>query len=55
MTETSTSNVIPAGPGEAIPPLDKRTASPPAYFSCRDMHAYYGESYIVQGIRFNVH
>jgi len=27
----------------------------PAYFSVYDMHAYYGESYIVQGISFNVH
>lgn len=27
----------------------------PAYLSVWDMHAYYGESYIVQGITFNVH
>ncbi|NCV49823.1 MAG: ABC transporter ATP-binding protein [Rhodobacterales bacterium] len=27
----------------------------PSYFSVWDMHAYYGESYIVQGISFNVH
>ncbi|NOX39123.1 MAG: ABC transporter ATP-binding protein [Alphaproteobacteria bacterium] len=27
----------------------------PAYFSLWDIHAYYGESYIVQGINFNVH
>ena len=27
----------------------------PAYFSCHDIHAYYGESYIVQGISFNIH
>jgi len=26
-----------------------------AYFSCWDLHAYYGESYIVQGVGFNVH
>ncbi len=25
-----------------------------AYFSCRDVHAYYGESYIVQGVSFDV-
>jgi branched-chain amino acid transport system ATP-binding protein len=24
------------------------------YFSCRDLHAYYGESYIVQGVSFDV-
>jgi len=26
----------------------------PAYFSVRDMHAYYGESYIVQGVSFEI-
>ena len=30
-------------------------ATAPAYFSVWDMEAYYGESYIVQGISFNVH
>ncbi|MCS4505703.1 High-affinity branched-chain amino acid transport ATP-binding protein LivF [wastewater metagenome] len=25
-----------------------------AYFACRDIHAYYGESYIVQGVSFEV-
>ncbi len=32
-----------------------KTASAPAYFSVWDIHAYYGESYIVQGVSFNVH
>ncbi len=27
----------------------------PAFFSAYDIHAYYGESYIVQGVSFNVH
>ncbi|MEX0367278.1 MAG: ATP-binding cassette domain-containing protein, partial [Ruegeria sp.] len=27
----------------------------PAFLSVWDMHSYYGESYIVQGISFNVH
>ncbi|MEL6798414.1 MAG: ABC transporter ATP-binding protein [Pseudomonadota bacterium] len=27
----------------------------PAYFSVYDIHAYYGESYIVQGVSFTVH
>ena len=30
-------------------------ATAPAYFSLWDIHAYYGESYIVQGVSFNVH
>ncbi|MGQ9370134.1 ABC transporter ATP-binding protein [Azospirillum sp. ST 5-10] len=25
-----------------------------AYFACRDVHAYYGESYIVQGVDFTI-
>ena len=28
--------------------------SDPAFFSCWDMHSYYGESYIVQGVNFDV-
>jgi len=27
----------------------------PAYFSAHGLHSYYGESYIVQGVSFNVH
>ncbi|SDZ22488.1 amino acid/amide ABC transporter ATP-binding protein 2, HAAT family [Jannaschia faecimaris] len=34
---------------------DNKAASSPAYFSVHDIHAYYGESYIVQGVSFNVH
>ena len=30
-------------------------ATAPAYFSAWDIHAYYGESYIVQGVTFNIH
>ncbi|MEM9430860.1 MAG: ABC transporter ATP-binding protein [Pseudomonadota bacterium] len=42
------------------PPTSKHaarspSASAPAYFSAYDIHAYYGESYIVQGVSFNVH
>lgn len=32
-----------------------QVATAPAYFSVWDIHAYYGESYIVQGVSFNVH
>jgi len=38
--------------------LSRRAASQPndlSYFSCRDVHSYYGESYIVQGISFDIH
>jgi len=32
-----------------------QAATAPAFLSVYDMHAYYGESYIVQGVSFNVH
>ncbi|MGJ8545079.1 MAG: ABC transporter ATP-binding protein [Sulfitobacter sp.] len=38
--------------------LDKNAnhaATAPAFLSVWDLHAYYGESYIVQGVSFNVH
>ncbi|MGI9452335.1 MAG: ABC transporter ATP-binding protein [Geminicoccaceae bacterium] len=31
------------------------TSGQPAYFSCWDLRAYYGESYIVQGVGFEIH
>lgn len=34
---------------------DNAEPSKPVYFSVHDIHAYYGESYIVQGISLNVH
>jgi len=30
------------------------SGSSPAFFSCYNMQSYYGESYIVQGISFDV-
>jgi branched-chain amino acid transport system ATP-binding protein len=46
-----------ATPGVGRPTAGKprNEGAAPAYFSCWDVHAYYGESYIVQGIGFNVH
>ena len=38
---------------EVEKPLNAGAA--PAYFSAHDIHAYYGESYIVQGVSFAVH
>ncbi len=32
-----------------------QAATAPAYLSVWDIHAYYGESYIVQGVSFNLH
>ncbi|MBC6439240.1 MAG: ABC transporter ATP-binding protein [Rhodospirillales bacterium] len=40
-----------AAPGKA-PTLS--TGGQAAYFSCWDIHAYYGESYIVQGVSFDI-
>lgn len=36
-------------------PTAPATGAPAAYFSCRDLHAYYGESYVVQGVSFDIH
>ena len=41
-----------AGPG--IPPR-RKIGGDPAYFSCRELHAYYGDSFIVQGVSFDIH
>jgi branched-chain amino acid transport system ATP-binding protein len=35
-------------------PTIASTGTTPAFFSCWDMHSYYGESYIVQGVSFDV-
>ena len=37
----------------AVTPVT-RTGSDPAFFSCWDIHSYYGESYIVQGVSFDI-
>jgi branched-chain amino acid transport system ATP-binding protein len=44
----------------ASPAADQATPITPTagqrpYFSCRDMRAFYGESYIVQGVGFDIH
>ena len=45
---------------DASSPMNSRVekvlnqGSAPAFFSCWDMHAYYGESYIVQGVSFDI-
>lgn len=36
-------------------PAAAGTEAKPAYFSCRELHSYYGESYIVQGVSFDIH
>jgi len=39
----------------SIPDMAEATVDSQVYFSVRDIHAYYGESYIVQGFSFEVH
>jgi len=34
---------------------DNQAATAPAFLSVWDIHTYYGESYVVQGVSFNVH
>ncbi len=43
------------GPRPDFSRYANRAATAPAYFSVHDIHAYYGESYIVQGVSFDVH
>ncbi|MEQ6247702.1 ABC transporter ATP-binding protein [Sulfitobacter sp. HNIBRBA3233] len=40
---------------ETKPNSANHASSAPAFLSVWDIHAYYGESYIVQGVSFNVH
>lgn len=37
-----------------VAPKITNTGNTPAFFSCWDLHAYYGESYIVQGVNFDI-
>ena len=41
------------GQAPSVPP-QRSSGGQPAYFSCWDIHAYYGESYIVQGVSFDI-
>jgi branched-chain amino acid transport system ATP-binding protein len=43
----------PTGVVEGVRPKAP-AAEPPPFFSCKDLHAYYGESYIVQGVSFSI-
>jgi branched-chain amino acid transport system ATP-binding protein len=52
MAEAATSSVAMSEPGDQAPA--KTAAAADAYFSCRNLHSYYGESYIVQGVSFEV-
>ncbi len=46
----------PTGVAATTEPYPKVVAkgSAPAFFSCRDLHAYYGQSYVVQGVSFDI-
>ncbi len=37
-----------------VAPIISNTGNSPTFFSCWDIHSYYGESYIVQGVSFDV-
>jgi branched-chain amino acid transport system ATP-binding protein len=37
-----------------VTPTTTSKGSDPAYFSCWDIHSYYGESFIVQGVSFDI-
>ncbi len=47
---------VTASPSEVMAKTTAPAAAgQPAYFYCRNMQAYYGESYIVQGVGFEIH
>lgn len=55
--EKAPGNLIGDEPYEGVAPGKKPTRSAggqAAFFSCWDIHAYYGESYIVQGVSFDI-
>ncbi|MCP3853022.1 MAG: ABC transporter ATP-binding protein [Gammaproteobacteria bacterium] len=41
-------------PHVPVAPTISNTGNSPAFFSCWDIHSYYGESYIVQGVNFDI-
>ena len=47
---------IPSTEHEQVPVAEKipNRGNAPAFFSCWDIHSYYGESYIVQGVSFDL-
>lgn len=56
MTDTPTgATAAPAETARDYSRYANHAATAPAYFSVWDIHAYYGESYIVQGVSLNVH
>ncbi len=44
----------PARPAAPAAAAATASGAAPAYFSCRNLHAYYGQSYVVQGVGFDV-
>lgn len=54
MTDKLLSDELIGGHAPGVPVVKSR-GSAPAFLSCWDMHSYYGESYIVQGISFDIH
>ncbi|MBU2888696.1 MULTISPECIES: ABC transporter ATP-binding protein [Celeribacter] len=52
MSQTATN---PASAADGFNPNANHAETAPAFFSAWDIHAYYGESYIVQGVSFNIH
>ena len=54
MSDKLLSDEIKGGHAPGVPVVTSRGSSP-AFLSCWDIHSYYGESYIVQGISFDIH
>ena len=46
-------NQFGSGTAPSVKPVVNQGGAP-AFFSCWDIHGYYGESYIVQGVSFDI-
>lgn len=53
MTTMTNDPVAQGAQAPGVKPV-RATGAAPAYFSVWDLHAYYGESYIVQGVGFDI-
>ena len=55
MSDDILGTVLGDNPHASTAPKPVNVGAAPAFFSCWDMHSYYGESYIVQGVSMDIH
>ena len=55
MSDDILTAAIGTHPHASTAPKPVNLGAAPAFFSCWDLHSYYGESYIVQGVSMDIH